>query len=148
MPFDPRLGFGVVLRMGDGATPTEAFTEIAGIRDFDVEDNSELVDVTNHGSATVNGVPFRDYISGPIDGTEITLPLIYDYTEATHDTSTGLRSKRGSRVNFELVEPGSTQKESFTAIVLNISRSFPIGDVMAMDVTLKPVTPLVESADS
>ncbi|WP_306049179.1 hypothetical protein [Oceaniradius stylonematis] len=147
MPLEPRLGFGVILRMGDGETP-EVFSEIAGIRDFDVEENAELVETTNHGSATSNGVPFREYIAGPIDGTEITLPLIYDYNEATHNTSTGLRSKKGQRINFELVEPGSTKKESFTAIVLNFSRSYPVGEVMAMDVTLKPVTPFVEADDT
>lgn len=148
MTVNPRLGYGVKLRMGDGGSPTEAFAEIASIRDFTVEQQSELVEVTSHSSGAVNGVPVRDFIAGAIDGTEITIPVIYDYNEATHGTATGLRSKQGQTVNFELVEPGSSKKESFSAVVLGISRSYPVDDVMGMDVTIKPTTVFTVATDT
>ena len=141
------LGFGVKLKMGDGADP-EVFTDIGEIRgDFTVGQSINLVDATNHQSPTnAAGLPFMEYISGAIDGEEITFGVNYDPDGATHDSTTGIRSKYGQTVNFELHEPGSTNKESFSAIVINIGRSYPIDDIMTMDVTLKPTGDFVESA--
>jgi hypothetical protein len=146
MPFTPRLGFGVKVKMGDGATPTETFAEIAGIRgEFNFEETFSLIEVTNHSSPSVSGKPRAEYIGGKVDAPEITLPLIYDYSEATHNTSTGLQSKKGTSVNFEIVEPGSTKKFSFAAIIVGVSKSYPVEEVMGMDVTLKPTGAIVES---
>ena len=44
-------GRAFVLKLGDGATPTEAFTTIAALRTTQVTINNEIVDITNKDSA-------------------------------------------------------------------------------------------------
>jgi predicted secreted protein len=129
-----RLGYGTKLKMGDGATPTEAFTEIAEIKSLEDSDSAEQVEVTNHQSAGSR----REYINGLIDGDEITFTVNYDPDGATHNNITGLRSKvGGAAVNFQLEEPGNTLGMQFAALVMSCGRSYPVDAAMEMQVTLK-----------
>ena len=147
MATSARLGFGVKLKMGDGGDPTEAFTDIGEIRgEFTFGEAVELVEATNHQSpANAAGNPYREYITGAEDGEEVTIPVNYDPTDGTHDNITGLRSKKGALVNFELHEPGNPNKASFSALVIGVSRSYPVDDIMQMEVTLKPTGAIVET---
>lgn len=48
-----QLGRSLILKLGDGATPTEAFTTIAGLRDTTITIDNQTVDVTSKDDAGV-----------------------------------------------------------------------------------------------
>lgn len=126
------LGYGTKLKMGDGASP-EVFTEIGEVGDFEDSDSVELVKVTNHQSPNNR----HEYISGLIDGDEIQFPVNYIPTNATHNRTTGLQAKLRSTVNFRIEEPGNSTGIQFAAVVIGVTKAYPVEDKMTMTVTLK-----------
>ncbi len=127
------LGYGVKLKLGDNATPTEGFADIAEIKDLSDSDDIELRDVTNHQSPGKR----REYIGGLIDGGEIPLTLNYLPTNATQNRITGLQALLGQTRNFRLEEPGNTTGYQFAAVIQSVGKSYPVDDVMELNVTLK-----------
>lgn len=127
------LGYGVKLKMGDGATPTENFVEIAEIKDLTDGDDIELREATNHQSPGRR----REYIAGLIDGGEIPLTCNYLPTNATQNRVTGLQAALGTKKNFRLEEPGNPTGYQFQCIVQDVSKTYPVDDVMEFSVTLK-----------
>ena len=126
------LGYGAKVKFGDGASP-EVFATIGNLRDFDDSETAELVEHTNHSSAGNR----KEYIAGLIEGDEITLPVNLDPGDATHDRTTGLQSKLRQVVNFRFEEPQNSVGLQVAAVVIGIGKSYPVGDVMTMDITIK-----------
>lgn len=96
--------FGTLLKAGDGATPTENFTTIAELKKISGPSfQANTIDVTVHNS----GSPWKRFISGLIDGGEITLDINLVPQNATHDASAGLLSDLTNRThrNYQLVLP-------------------------------------------
>jgi hypothetical protein len=141
---EARLGYGTKLLMGDGGSPEE-FAEMGEVGDFEEGDSIELVEVTNHQSPNNR----REYIAGLKDGAEMSFPVNYIPADPTHDRSTGIRGKIGEVVTWRIEAPGETEGYEFYALVMGITRSFPVQGVMQMTVNLKktgadsyyPVTP-------
>ena len=126
------LGYGVKLKLGDGASP-EVFAEIGEITDISDGDSAELKEVTNHQSAGSR----REYIGGLIDGGEVTFTVNYDPDGATHNRTTGLQAYLRQTKNFRLEEPGNTLGYEFAAVIMSTSKAYPVDDKMSMDVTIK-----------
>lgn len=133
MTTQARLGYGVKLRLGDGATPTETFAEIAEIKTLDDGDSAEAVEVTNHQSPGRR----KQFIPGLIDGDEISLTLNYIPGHATHSLAAGLRGLVGVQRNFRLEEPGNSTGVQVSCVITNVGRSYPVENAMEMSVTLK-----------
>lgn len=129
---EARLGYGTKLLMGDGGSP-QTFAEIGEVGDFEDGDSVELVEVTNHQSPNSR----REYIAALKDGAEISFPVNYIPTHATHNRATGLRGKIGEVVSFRIEAPGETEGYEFYGLVMNVTNSFPVQTVMQMTVTLK-----------
>lgn len=129
---EARLGYGTKLLMGDGASP-EVFAEVGEVGDFEDSDSIELVEVTNHQSPGSK----REYIASMKDGAEISFPVNYIPTHATHSRATGLRGKLGEIVSFRIEAPGETEGYQFFGLVMMVGRSFPVQGVMTMNITLK-----------
>lgn len=129
---EAQLGYGTKLRMGDGGSP-QSFVEIGEVGDFEDGDTIELVEVTNHQSPNSR----REYIAGLKDGAEISFPVNYLPGHATHNRATGLRGKIGEVLDFQIVAPGETETYNFSALVMGVTRSFPVQGVMQMTVNLK-----------
>lgn len=133
---DAILAHGTKLKMGDGEDP-EVFAEIGEVGDFEDGVNSDLVDVTNHQSGG-----WKEFISDIKEGQELTFPVNYSDTDASHNRATGLRGKQGEAVNFQIEAPQDAERAIFTAIVQNVTRSYPVqGGALQMNVTLKPTGP-------
>lgn len=140
-----KIGLGAVLKMGDGASPTEAFTAIANIASISgPSETMETVDTT-HLSSTGGYREFRPHLK---DGGEVTFTIHYDPTHATHDDATGLKKKFDDRLltNFQidlsnLSDGGggfaSNNLITFAAYVTNLGMNVPIDDMVTRDVTLK-----------
>lgn len=126
------LGYGTKILLGDGGSP-QTFVEIAEVGDFEDGDTMELVEVTNHQSPNRR----REYIAAMEDGAEMTLPMNYIPSHPTQSRATGLRGMKGQRKTFRLEAPGETEGYEFNAIIMGVSRSFPVQGVMQITVTLK-----------
>ena len=133
------LAHGAILKMGDGADP-EVFSAIPGVGDFDFNDSVELVDVTSHSSGGR-----KEYIADILDTDEISFPITYDDSHATHNRATGLRSKVGQKVNFQLELAGESKGLQFEAVVRQASMSNPVsGSAKQMNVVIKPTGTVTE----
>ena len=93
----PTLAHGAILKMGDGATPTETFTKIPlckGIKFSPGE--AEKVDVTNQDSLAY------EHLKGLLKNGAIPFIFLYDATDSMHKA---LRDKNDEEAatNFQLI---------------------------------------------
>lgn len=128
--------FQTYLQIGDGGSP-ESFTTIAELRNISGPNfSSDVIDVTVHNTST----PFRRFISGLIDGGEITIDINFVPTDATHGYSSGLLADMINRTrrNFQLVFPDSGSTTwLIPGIVTAFEPSADPGDVLQASVTIK-----------
>lgn len=57
-------GVNLIVKKGDGATPTEVFTRLAGIRSKSINQNAEQIDITTDDDINASGATFRTYLPG------------------------------------------------------------------------------------
>ena len=126
------LGYGSKLKLADaGGT---VYADIGEIVDsLDDDDSVNLVEVTNHQSPGKRA----EYISGFIEGSEVTITCNYIPTHATHNRATGLLGLVGTTRNFRIEEPGNSQGDQFSAVIMNVGRARPVKDAMQLKVTIK-----------
>lgn len=130
-------GFGTLLQIGDGATPTENFTTIAEVRDISGPALAlNTVEVTHHGSPG----HFAEFVGTTLSGGEVTFTINFLPTHPTHNAATGLLADMLSRTvrNFQLVfpDPGATTW-SFSALVTAFTPAEPVQDALTASVTLQ-----------
>ncbi len=134
---DALSSFGTLLKVGDGATPTENFTTIAEVRDISGPKlEQETEEVTSHGSPG----GWKEYVGTLLSAGEVTFDLNFVPTEATHNPSTGLIADLKNRVkrNFQLVFPdASTTTWAFTALVTGFEPDEPVAGSLSAAVTLQ-----------
>jgi predicted secreted protein len=127
------LGFGVLLKRGDGAT-AEAFTTVAELIGLSGPGLSlDTVESTHTESTGAN----KEYIAGLKDAGEISADLNFLPANATH---TGLIADQTARTlrNFQIVWPDTaTTTWSFSAYVTNYEPAAPLEDRMTASVSLK-----------
>lgn len=129
-------GFGTQFKVGDGATPTEAFTTVANVTSISGPSKSrETIDVTAHDSPD----QYAEFIGSVKDGGEISADLNYDPTEDTHAVlETLFESKYPT--NFQIVLLPGTELEhtwSIKGIITGLEPEYPYDDKMASSVTVK-----------
>ncbi len=80
---------GTLLQVGDGATPTENFTTVLGVKDIDGPGltHSEI-DVTSQDSNA-----WKEVIAGLKDGASLKFNVTFNPNEATHNETNGLLAK-------------------------------------------------------
>jgi len=131
--------FGTILQMGDGATPTEGFADIAEIADIPgLSPSINLVDDTVHNNASA----WRHRTPTLFDGGKIALRINYDPTEVTHGEVAGLayvfrnRQEKNYRLVFN-VGAGSGYYQ-FPAIIesMNLPNS-PIDGIYSATVNFQ-----------
>lgn len=135
MSTTPTTSQGVTLKRGDGATPTETFTLVAGILDFSGPNMSaDPIAVTSVDD------DFEKVIQGLKSGGEVTLTL---NLLGSNGEQRGLLTdfENGTKRNFEIelndAAPSNKTKIEFTAIVTNYSPSGAVNQQMQLAVTLK-----------
>ena len=128
--------YGTLLKIGDGGGP-EVFTTIAEVMDIAGPSMSlGTHDVTNHSSTGA----WKEVIPGLLEPGEVTFPIAFLPTNATHSQSAGLlkdmknRTKRNFQVVFTNV--GLTTW-TFAAYVTGFETSMPVDGLFGADVTLK-----------
>lgn len=128
--------FGTLLKKGDGGSP-EVFTTIAEVLDIEGPDESlETEDVTSHDSTS----GWVEKIGTLLDGGEVSFEVNFVPTNATHDSTTGLRADMINRTrrNFQMVLPDAgTTTYAFAALVTNVKPSEPVKGALRAEVTLE-----------
>ncbi|MGE5553295.1 MAG: phage tail tube protein [Betaproteobacteria bacterium] len=129
--------FGTLLKIGDGATPTENFTTIAEVTNISGPGFAlETAEATSHSSPG----GWREYIATLLDAGEVTFDINFLPTDPTHGYSTGLLRDMVNRTkrNFKLVFPDASNTTwTFAAFVTGFEPSEPIDDKLSASVTLK-----------
>ncbi len=127
------LGFGALLKMGDGASP-EVFTTIAeNVELGALGETVNLVDVTHHESPDGR----REYIAGLKDGDEFNFTANYIPANTTQNETAGVIyvAQEGTKKNWQIVKGGKTF--AFSAIVSHWEVTFPLAEQMRLSATLK-----------
>jgi hypothetical protein len=133
----PRLGFGTLLKMGDGGSP-QTFAKIGRIysgpnRSISVNE----IETTNHDSDSYNGLPIQDFIGGAVNFGEVTFSVYYDPNDPTHDRSTGILGAIGLTKSFQLEEAGNPKGYEFLALVRDANQTFDPAVPMSMEITIR-----------
>lgn len=126
--------FGTELRQGDGGGP-ESFTPVAQVRDISGPGLSlDNEDVTTHDSTG----GWEEVVATILRTGEMTLEIVYDPADGTHDATTGLVADMEAKTlrNFELEWPDATEW-SFAAYVTGFEPGAPHDGSLTASVTLK-----------
>jgi hypothetical protein len=79
--------FGTILQLGNGATPTETFSDIAEIVDIPgLQPTRTLVEDTTHNQSS----DYAHFVACMANGGKLALKVNYDPTETTHGEVSGL----------------------------------------------------------
>lgn len=128
-----RIGFGALLKRGDGLTP-ETFSTVAEVVNIGaIESRLGTTDATHMESANAH----MEKIPTLIESGDITCELNY----LPGDTSQGLlRSDLMNRSlrNFQITIPGSSKVASFAAYVTALGPALPHDNKMTQSLTLTP----------
>lgn len=141
---DAISSFGTFLKKGDGGTPTETFATIAELGDIEGPDMSLATEeVTHQGS--VGG--WDEYVGTILSGGEVSVPINFIPSNATHDQVTGLQADMVNRTkrNFQLVypDPGGNGYQ-FAALVTGFKPKAPVKGKLSADIKLKISGPVSE----
>lgn len=123
---------GTLLKIGDGATPTEAFTTIGEVKDITgPPQTTDTEEVTNHDSQG-----WKEYIATLQDGGDITFDI--NYTGAVSQRSLRTDQANKTKRNFQIVLPLETPETlEFSAYVTSFSYNAPVSGALTASITLK-----------
>lgn len=131
---------GTQLLLGDGATPTEAFTPIVGCDSISgPEATKDTIETTSH-SATGG---FRTYIGGLRDSGEVTCDVFW----IADPSQVALQAayEADATVNFRVILPDATLTTyQFAGFVTNLSWDLPVDDAIKRSLTIKISGPITE----
>jgi len=123
--------FGIALKRGDGATPTETFTTLAHVTNVGgPEIERETYDVTAHDS--VDG--WREFIGGLKDGGEVSIEVNYD--PRVHDDLVADFEDTAPR-NYKITFPGTLGEWAVKLILTGFSQEAPVDGKLAAELTFK-----------
>ena len=132
--------FGTLLQVGDGAV-SEAFTTIAELRSLKGPSiKADVIDVTTHNTAT----PFKRFISGLLDGGDVTFDVNFIPQDPTHSYSAGLLADMLNRTrrNFQIVFPDvGTTTWLIPGIITGFDMTSDPTDVLKASITVKVAGP-------
>jgi len=101
---------GLVLKIGDGATPTEGFTAVGQITDWDgFDEKSKVIDIT-----TLDDDYSEKDGGAVIDSGATGMDLLYD---PANTNINGLRTGVGTKKNFKLILSNGTTQFAFAAVI-------------------------------
>jgi len=123
--------FGIALKRGDGATPTETFTAIGSVHDVKgPEIKRDTYDVTAHDSA--NG--WREFIGGLKDAGEVSITV--NYNPSVHDVLVADFEDTAPR-NYKMVFPQALGEWALRLILSEFSQEAPVDDKLSAELKFK-----------
>lgn len=126
---------GTILRIGDGATPTEVFTDIEGMDDISGPDEAaDTIETTSHSSPGRR----RQFIGGLKDSGEMSFDMFWIFNEPGQ-LALYAAFQDGLEHNFQLEFPVDTTDNllEFAGIVTAFGWSAPKDDAVKRSVTIQ-----------
>jgi len=131
-----RAALTTKLMVGDGEV-AEAFTELAYVSNISGPGLAvDTEDVTTHDQATA----FEEVVATILRTGEITLDIVYDPDEGTHDDTTGLLLDMENKTlrNFQLQFPSTGYVMfTFSAYVTGFEPGAPVGGALTASLSVK-----------
>ena len=131
------IGYGILLQLGDGATPTEAFTTIGYVYDITPPGlETPPVEVSHNTSPDAA----TEYIPGMVEGGTITFNVINVPADPGQDNAVGLRSLARTRAirNWRVIYPEPVElMDEIRGFVQNFTPNAPTKDKSTAAVTIK-----------
>lgn len=103
MPAGIQQGKNVLLKLGDGATPTEAFTVIGALRSNSLTINRENIDITTKDSNY-----WQELMSGGVGSVEVNGGMLYKSDDSVQNDLIDLAFADDNKANFQFFIPGGT----------------------------------------
>jgi predicted secreted protein len=130
-----RDAFGTLFQRGDGATPTEHFTDMANVTSIGGPERSrDTIDVTAHDSPG----GWMEFVGSLKDGGELSIDINYDPAETTHDLDDDFDDTvpRSYRI---VILPDTEDEHTWAikGILTKLGDEFPYDDKMARSMTIK-----------
>ena len=133
-----RAGIGTLLQMAPTTSPTN-FTTIALVGDI----GGPSMTAGTYDSTTQDVTDgYKTFITGLKDGGEVTFPLFFDASEATHkDASGGLVDAfNNSLLNYwriKIADQSPQVNWTFRGVVTKLDFSFPVDGIQKCNATIK-----------
>lgn len=129
--------FGTMLLVGDGGDPVESFTELANVTNIGGPGLAlDTEDVTTHDQATA----FEEVVATILRTGEMSVDLVYDPDEGTHDATTGVLKDLDDKTlrNFQMqFQTTGKVQWSFAAYVTGFQPGAPVGGALTASLSLK-----------
>lgn len=126
------IGHGATFGIGNGATPTEAFTTVAEVTSISMPSLSrDTVDVTDMASTE----RYRQFIAGLRDGGEVELELALT---AAGYTALLAKYNQNAANNYKITLPDSPASSLvFSGLLTDLPGELPLDDKSSLSVTFK-----------
>ena len=134
---------GTVIERAPVATPG-VFTQIAELGDL-----TPIGVMRNTTDASTQNDDIDDHVAGILRRPEVTFPINFLATEATHDHLTGLYYAiiNNSKDEYKITTPDGWEWK-FRAFVVGITPEAPLDGLQRAEVTLRPTGPMqIEGVD-
>ncbi|MBR9840210.1 MAG: hypothetical protein GYB50_20305 [Rhodobacteraceae bacterium] len=130
---DGMIGYGSIVRIGRGATPTWSTLDLVG--DLEMPDEQvDEVEVTHMQSPGRR----KQFIAGLTDSGEVGVPMNYIPGSATDVLLKELRASREEvLVEITLTDDVDAEPETFSGFLKGYSRTAPVGDKMTAVATFR-----------
>lgn len=134
---EAQIGYGATFAIGDGATPTEAFTALAEVIDITPpSDNMDVIEVTHLTSPNRT----KEFVAGLNDPGECALTLNFLPGEADDvaiQALRGLTAPTNFRITFPAIGGGAAKTWTFGGFLVGYEPQVPINDRMTATVRIK-----------
>jgi len=133
-------GYGTLLKMGDGASPTETFTTIAEVGDLEAPE----ITLNTEDATSQDSGGWEEAIGTTLTGGEPSFEINWRPTNGTHDETTGMLYVILNRVkkNWKLVLPNTAKTFSFAALVTGFKPKQPVAGKLTAEIKLKITGPV------
>jgi len=128
--------YGSKLQLGDGATPTEVFADIAEVIELTPPSASrDDIEVSSHQSPNAT----REFIPGWRDGGEVEFKANWLPLDSTHDGTTGLLAIYNDNLNhnWKIVLPDDLLTIAFAGHLSKFQPELPLDEQGTISGTIK-----------
>lgn len=134
---EAQIGYGATFAIGNGATPTEAFTALAEVIDITPpSDNIDVIEITHLSSPNRT----KEFITGLNDPGECALTVNFLPGEADDDAIQALRgltSPKNFQITFPAISGNPAVKWTFAGYLTGYEPTVPINDRMTANIRIK-----------
>ena len=125
---------GTTFETGGAASGAASWVTVDGVQSLGIpSDTADEIDVTTHDSPSSR----KEFVNGLVDSDDLTVSLIYDAAEASHETLRSVAGGVAQHFRVTLTGPASNTIHTFTALVKGFAIDLPHDGAQTATATLK-----------